>query len=230
MKIPIHFVLFFLFFWYNQIMRLRTKNILFNILHSLLALLIMFLAFSSVVFFALNICYNSTYVYGRSMQPTLNKNIKSIDERGDFVLISKFKDCEAGDIVIATPSWSEKTVIKRLIGKPGDTIRIEKSDVFELYCNDKLLYTKRIVATTNNYYTKYVNGLNRLGITEITLGEDEYFIMGDNWADSSDSITNDIKTVSSSQLHGKVDLVVDKQHSRFFSVLGFAIKQMFSFD
>ena len=209
-------------------MRLRTKNILFNILHSLIALLIVFLSFCAIVFFALNISYNSTYVYGRSMQPTLNSTITSQSEKGDMVLINKYKDSEVGDIVIATPAWTERTVIKRLIGKPGDTIRIEKTDKFELYCNDTLIYTRKINITTNNYYTKYINALNSKGLNKITLGKDEYFIMGDNWADSSDSITNDLKPISSSQLHGSVDLVVDKNHSRFFEVLGFGIRKLFT--
>ena len=210
-------------------MKQNVRRIIFNSFHVIITLMIMFTFFISLMFLVLNIAYSSTYVYGMSMYPTLNKNVASSEERGDLVLISRFGEAKVKDIIIAKPSWSNKTVIKRLIGTPGDTIKILKTDKYELYSNDNLVYSKDINPRTTNYYQKYLDSLALLGDDHITLNDDEYFIMGDNWGDSSDSITNNLKTISKSMLVGKVDLVVDKNENRFFAITKFCLNGIFSF-
>lgn len=209
-------------------MKYSTKRLILNTCHVVFALLIMLVSFIGLVFFGLNLCYRSTYVYGRSMYPTLNEHVISNSEQGDFVLVNRYKTEKVGDIVIATPSWSNKTVIKRLVGTPGDTIEIKKTDKYELYCNGNLIYTKAITDNSTRYYEKYCSTLSSFGIDKIELKDNEYFIMGDNWGDTSDSITNNFQTIKKSQLYGRIDLIVDKNESSFWGVLSFGLKALFS--
>ena len=83
--------------------------------------------------------------------------------------------------------------IKRVIGRPGETVRIDKDG--HIYVNDELL--------EENYGKEVIEDP---GIAEdgITLGKDEYFVLGDNRNNSSDSRDPDVGAVSKSQIKGKV--------------------------
>ena len=127
-------------------------------------------------------------VYGTSMNPTLSS--------GDVVFTQKlstyFKNFKRGDIVVLDGSNMEgytKTeyLIKRIVGLPGETIRIADGNVYikpadaaEFY----LLQENYLPAGTK---TMMMDEGTKKGYDEITLGEDEYFCMGDNRPVSNDS-------------------------------------------
>ncbi len=116
-------------------------------------------------------------VKGDSMYPNFHT--------GSFVLTNvlsiRLNNPKLGDVVVfKAPPDPEKAFIKRVIGVPGDTVRIQNGDV---YLNDKLLdestYIKSNVKT-------YAGAFMREGQT-VSVPENSYFVMGDNRPFSSDS-------------------------------------------
>ena len=124
-------------------------------------------------------------VSGSSMEPTL--------EEGDYVLQYKLKKRIKGlnrfDIVIIDNS--EGTLVKRIIGLPGETIKyvIKEEDgvvTNALYVDAKKIDETFITDEAKNYTCTF-NNQNICSEEGITLGEDEYFVMGDNRRVSKDS-------------------------------------------
>ena len=112
---------------------------------------------------------NATIPTG-SMKNTINEGDKVIG----FRLAYLFDEPDNDEIVMFWAPDKEDTIyIKRVIGKPGDTIKIEEN---KLYVNGKLKDEPYIKEWTNSY-----------GTFEIVLGKDEYFMMGDNRNHSNDS-------------------------------------------
>lgn len=116
-----------------------------------------------------------TEVDGSSMEPTLTN--------GDNLIVDKlsyrFRDPQRFDIIVFPYKHKEKTYyIKRIIGLPGETVQIdEKGDI---YINGEILsesYGREIIKAENI----------GLAAEPIVLGEDEYFVMGDNRNNSTDS-------------------------------------------
>lgn len=103
-------------------------------------------------------------VSGHSMDTTLDD--------GMYGFSSNIKDgteIERGDIVIV--STDSKVIIKRIIGLPGETIKCEDGIV---YINNEPIVEDYATGTTDDF-------------DECTLGENEYFVMGDNREHSKDS-------------------------------------------
>lgn len=116
--------------------------------------------------------FETIVVSGESMHNTLQSE--------DVLLIKKGTDYTYGDIIVFernTYGNEEYDVIKRVIGLPGDTIKIKGRDV---YRNGKLLEEKYA------YYDE--NKLSNLtDVNECVVGKDEVFVMGDNRCNSEDS-------------------------------------------
>lgn len=109
--------------------------------------------------------FSSNMVIGESMEPTLHEGDRLIA----MILPLKFKDPHRSDIVIIdAPNEKGKEYIKRLIGEPGDTISIADGHVL---VNGKVLDEKYIDPST---YTETYDQVSW------TLGENEFFVMGDN--------------------------------------------------
>lgn len=115
-------------------------------------------------------------VSGNSMIPTL--------QSGDFLITEKlsyrFRNPKAGEvIVLKNPRDESQDFIKRIIAVPGDTIKIAGSSV---YVNDLSLPENYLPAGT----------LTRTGAflkegAQIKVGNNQYFVFGDNRSHSSDS-------------------------------------------
>jgi signal peptidase I len=138
------------------------KSLLFDILETL---------FLTIIIYAVLSAFVGRYkVLSVSMEPTLHE--------GQYLLISKqthkLWPLKRGDVVVFRyPRNPKKNYIKRIIGLPGESVKFQDS---ELYINDKLV--------PEPWLSKQVHGA-RGG--EWHLGENEYFVMGDNRNNSSDS-------------------------------------------
>lgn len=89
---------------------------------------------------------------------------------GDTVLASTLPVLEYGNIV-TTDAWAEELYVKRLIGKPGDTIEFVDG---QLYRNGEAIGEPQTIPDDGDNYT-------------VTLGDDEYWLLGDNRPRSADS-------------------------------------------
>ena len=143
-------------------------------------------------------------VDGSSMTNTL--------QDGEIVLVSKLAyllgDMERNDIVIcrypnregwtvnfgASLGLTQYTIfVKRLVALPGDTVRIAAG---KLYVNGEMVPDPENMGSVPRDYGPVV------------LGEDEYFVMGDNRYSSHDSRASDVGPISSADIMGKVTRVL----------------------
>lgn len=141
------------------------KEVLSSSLYILTVLLITFLVVKYVMV--------RTEVIGPSMQPTLYSKDNLMVEKLSY----RFGEPERFDVIVFPFQYAEKTYyIKRIIGLPGETIQIDDNGV--IYIDGEVL---------NENYGKET--INNPGIAEepIHLGKNEYFVLGDNRNDSSDS-------------------------------------------
>lgn len=129
-----------------------------------------------------------TQVSGDSMYPTLHS--------GDNLIVDKlsyrFKDPERFDIIVFPYQYKEETYyIKRIIGLPGETVQII----------DGTIYINGNVLDENYGREKMVS--SGLALDEIQLGEDEYFVLGDNRNASSDSREPDVGNIHRDDIIGR---------------------------
>ena len=113
-------------------------------------------------------------VSGSSMDPTF----KDADYLIVDQLSKRFKEPERGDVlIIKYPKDPSKFFIKRLIGFPGETVTI-KDGAVNIYNEEN-----KSGFELNEPYIVY----KKIENISVKLEEDEYFVMGDNRAGSSDS-------------------------------------------
>ena len=131
-----------------------------------------------------------TKVDGRSMEPTL--------QDGDQLIVDKisyrFRDPERFDIIIFPyhGDGSKKTYyIKRIIGLPGETVQIVDG---KIYINGEVL--------EENYGKEVMEESGRAS-QPIVLGNDEYFVLGDNRNNSKDSRVESVGNIKRSDIIGR---------------------------
>ena len=130
-----------------------------------------------------------TTVSGHSMEPTLS--------HGDNLIVDKityrFKDPERFDIIVFPYRYEENTFyIKRIIGLPGETVQVIGGYV---YINGQLL--------ESDIYGAEVMDSPGIAAEPITLGENEYFVLGDNRNHSADSREASVGVLHRDELLGR---------------------------
>ena len=131
-----------------------------------------------------------TVVAGDSMLNTLHDKDNLIIDKVSY----RFRDPERYEIIVFPYRHAEETFyIKRIIGLPGETVQIKDGYV---YINDKKL---------EESFGREVIRADRYGqaAEPITLGEDEYFVLGDNRNESADSRETSVGILKREDLIGR---------------------------
>lgn len=130
-----------------------------------------------------------TRVSGSSMETTLHN--------GDNLIVDKlsyrFRDPKRYDIIVFPYKYEENTYyIKRIIGMPGETLQIK----------DGYVYIDGEKLTSDIYGNELIED-PQTAEDLVTLGEDEYFVMGDNRNHSMDSRDPSVGVLKKSDLMGR---------------------------
>ena len=151
----------------------------------LIAAIVAFVAFVLVWVFGIR-----TAVVGNSMEPVLHNTEEVYLDRLIYVITAP----KRGDIIAFLPKGNEKThyYIKRVIAVPGETIQIKGGQIYI----DGAVYD-------DPYGTETVKDPG-LAANEFTLGDDEFFVLGDNRNNSEDSRSGNIGAVNRKDVYGKV--------------------------
>ena len=161
-----------------------------NIVKELIGMAIYLLSVIVIVWFIIHFVGQRTEVSGLSMYNTLDD--------GDSLWVDKlsyrFKDPERFDIVVFPYRDSGEYFIKRVIGLPGEKVRIDEEG--KIYINDEVLnedYGYEVIMPENI----------RRASENIVIDDDEYFVMGDNRNNSMDSRFIEVGNIKREELVGK---------------------------
>lgn len=145
------------------------KKVLKEILSTSLYILFVLCA----VYLVIHFVGQRTQVSGSSMEPKLSSDDNLIVDKISY----RFHDPERFDIIVFPYRREDNTFyIKRIIGLPGETVRIDEGG--NILIDGEVLtegYGKEVIKSPGRAYE------------DITLGDDEYFVMGDNRNNSTDS-------------------------------------------
>ena len=172
----------------------RKKDVNFPLLKEIFSWIIeiaivLMMAFVLVYFIGMR-----TSVVGQSMSETL--------ENGDQILVNRFMykviGPKANDVIVFIPNGNEKShyYVKRVIGVPGDTVQIKNG---RIYVNGTEFTEKVDVASIEDA---------GLAADAVTLGDDEYFVLGDNRNNSEDSRYANIGNIKREYIIGKAWFVI----------------------
>lgn len=161
------------------------KNILKEILSTSIYLLVVLCAAYLIITYV----GQRTQVSGSSMETTLSD--------GDNLLVDKityrFSEPKRYDIIVFPFQYDTDTYyIKRIIGMPGETVQIDYEG--NIYINGEVL--------EESYGREVIQNPGRAA-EEITLGDDEYFVMGDNRNNSSDSRDPSVGNIHRNDIIGR---------------------------
>ncbi len=169
------------------------------------------LAAVALAFLVVNNWGHRTSVIGSSMETSLYN--------GQTIYISRFcyllSKPRYGDIVVFLPNGNEYThyYVKRVVGLPGDTVQISGG---RLYINDK----------PEEDADRY-DLMEDSGVAEnpLVLGEDEYFVLGDNRNNGEDSRSGNIGPGNLSLIEGRAWFKLSEGDSKF-GYIGRGVKEM----
>lgn len=159
-----------------------------GIIKELLAWLAMIAVVVAATYLVVTFVGQRTQVSGESMETTLSD--------GDHLIVDKisyrFRDPERYDIVVFPYRLEENTYyIKRIIGLPGETVQIVDGYV---YINGIQL---------DEHYGNEIMEKPGIAAEPVTLGEDEYFVLGDNRNNSQDSRTASVGVIHRDEILGR---------------------------
>lgn len=160
-----------------------------EVVKEILSTLLYILAVLAVTYLVITFVGQRTQVQGSSMEPTLSDNDNLIVDKISY----RFREPQRYDIIVFPFQYKENTYyIKRIIGLPGETVYIDENGM--IYIDGELL---------NESYGREIMLSAGRASEPITLGEDEYFVLGDNRNNSSDSRDPSVGNISRDDIIGK---------------------------
>jgi len=162
-----------------------------KVLRELISTVLYLIGVMCAVFLLITYVGQRTVVSGDSMIPTLQDQDNLIVDK----LTYRFSDPERFDIIVFPFKYAEnRYYIKRIIGLPGETVQIDKDGV--IYINGEVL---------EENYGKEVIEADKIGVAaeKIVLDEDEYFVLGDNRNNSSDSRVPEVGNIKRQDIIGR---------------------------
>lgn len=134
-----------------------------------------------------------TVVMGHSMEPTLQDSDNLITDKITY----RFRDPKRFDIIVFPFKDNRATLlIKRIVGMPGETVQVIDGNV---YVNGYVL--------EDNYGNAVMTDPG-LAADPVVLKEDEYFVLGDNRNNSTDSRFESVGNIHRSEIIGQAWLRV----------------------
>ncbi len=128
--------------------------------------------------------YTPIIVSGPSMNPTL--------DGGEIMILSKRAKIDRFDIVVV--DIGTEVIIKRVIALPGENIKCSDNKIYVNYHLQEESYSQGLTCPSDS------------SEFEVSLADDEYFVMGDNRGNSTDS--RSIGPVKKDQIKGTTKLVL----------------------
>ncbi|AOR24172.1 signal peptidase I [Clostridium taeniosporum] len=129
----------------------------------------------------------SVFVPTGSMIPTINKDNKALVTR-----VNNINSLKRGDIVVFQSDELNKVLVKRLIGLPGDKIKIKNGIVF---INGKELIEDYVKIKDYSYSNNF------------EVPKNKYFFLGDNRPDSNDARFWENPYIDASDIKGKFKFI-----------------------
>ena len=128
-------------------------------------------------------------VIGASMEPGLTNGQNVLVDR----VVYRISSISRGDVIVFYPGGNEAThpYIKRVVAGPGDTVQIVDGE----------LLVNGFPDPGNEEYDKMEDA--GIAADVVTLGDGEYFVLGDNRNNSEDSRSAGIGAVTESAVIGK---------------------------
>jgi len=153
------------------------KDKILNEVISILKIVVFSFAF---VYLMQSFFFKPIQVEGNSMYPTLHDN----DVGFTNVFTRNVNGIQRFDIVIVYVPASDKYLVKRVVGLPGETIYYSQN---KLYVNGQYVEENFFDENYVNEFMASIDGYFTSDVESITLGSNEYFLLGDNRRISSDS-------------------------------------------
>ena len=159
-----------------------------DVMRELLGMLVYVGIVLAVTFLIITFVGQRTHVSGESMENTLDDGDQLIVDKVTY----RFHAPERYDIIVFPFRYKDNTYyIKRIIGLPGETVQIVDG---EIYINGEVLQES---------YGREVMQDAGLAAEPITLGDDEYFVLGDNRNYSSDSRDPSVALIHRKKIVGR---------------------------
>ena len=161
------------------------KKVLKEILNTSVYILFVLCAIYLIIHFV----GQRTQVLGSSMEPKLSSEDNLIVDKISY----RFHDPERFDIIVFPFRYEDNTFyIKRIIGLPGETVQIDPDG--NILIDGEILeedYGKEVIQSPVRAYE------------EIQLADNEYFVMGDNRNNSTDSRDPSVGNITREEIIGR---------------------------
>lgn len=167
---------------------MKKRSFINSMLREVLGTSVYLLSVLIVAYLIVHYIGQRTEVIGSSMELTLSNGDNLIMDKISY----RFRKPERFEIVVFPYKYDNSKYIKRIIGLPGEKVQIDNEG--NIYINDEKLV---------EYYGREVITDPGRAIDPITLGEDEFFVLGDNRNNSRDSRWEDVGNINKKDIIGR---------------------------